>query len=528
LIDYITYFFVYLCEQDFDGGGIPFLQPMPDEHLTDEKNDNAEAEKDILEAVQPSETQPLKDLQEKQHAKDTQTKKSLLEDSEPILEKEQHEESVETDCSLLEVSGTLLVLKQQEAEVQVNNTVLEAIEPLSQEKQIFEVKSSLSEAAEPLAMEKTDKKNFSEEDNDPNVEQSELLVSSLDSFEVSHKVKSTNQCQENDLLSISGGNRCCQKPTSDKLSHVLLPQFQPSPADVSAIATFGKHSASDRLLLTLLERDSYYIPSEDDDSAEQLMLSAICKRCPPAATRLKTDEEIQSRHLGSECKTQKRNSWLWSSPEVRKRKVRHDAVESEACDDVKERQPTIGKSGEQNGSGERRVVEDPDGIRGMVFIRPPDSDEDALRIQGHKVSAEPVGATQLCSANSAEPVSTTQSHYRNSAEPVSATLLYSANCAESVSTTQFYSANSAEPVSATQIYFTNSAEPVNSTQLYSTNSTEPVSSTQLYFTNSADPVSSTQFYSANSAESVSSTSPRSLSRHVSFRTPQVVAHKMFK
>jgi len=465
---------------------------MPDEQLTEEKNDNEEAVKYILEAVQPPQKQPLKDLHEKQHAKNTETKNSLLEDSEHTLEKEQREESVETDCSLLEVSGPLFALKQQEAEVEVDNSLLEATEPLSQEKQLLEVKSSLPKAIEPLAMEETDQKNFSEEDNDPNVEQSELLVSSLDSFEVSYRtgsVESTNQCQENDLLSISGGNSCCQKPTSDKFSHVLLPKFQSSPADVSAIATFEKHShvASDRLLLTLLETD---------DSAEQLMLSDICKKCLPAATRLKSDEYFQSRHLGSECKTQKRPSWLWSSPEVRKRQARHDAVEREACDDVsepdagrlpvEEGQPMIGKSGEQNDSGERCVVEDPDGIRGMVFIRPPDSDEDVLRIKGQNVSAEAVSATRLYSANSAEPVSTTQSHYRNSAEPVSATLLYSRNCAEPVSTTQFYSANSAEPVSSTHLY------------------------------------------SANSAESVSSTSPRSLSRHVSFRTPQVAAHKMFK
>jgi hypothetical protein len=457
---------------------------MPDEPLTDEKknNDDEEAVKYILEEVQPSEKQPLKDLQEKQHAKDTQTKKPLLEDSGRTLEKEQREESVEADSSLLEVSGPLLVLKQQEAEVEVDNSFLEATEPLSEEKQLLEVKSSLSDAAESLAMEKTGQKNFNEGDNNANLEHSELLVSSLDSFEVSYRIgsaESTNQCQENEIFSISGGHSCCQKPTSDKLPHhVLLSQFEPSPADVSAIARFEKHShvASDRLLvLTFNETDSYYMPSEDDDSA-------ICKKCLPAAIRLKTDEEIQSRHLGSECKTQKRHSWLWSSPEVRKRQARHDAVEREACDDVteldagrlpvEERQPMIGKSGEQNGSGEQCVVEDPDGIRGMVFIRPPDSEEDALRIQGQNVSAEPVSATRLCSAN----------------------------CAEPVSTTQFYSANCAEPVSATQIYFTNST----------------------------DPVSSTQLYSANSAESVSSTSPRSLSRHVSFRTPQVAAHKICK
>jgi hypothetical protein len=515
---------------------------MPDEPLADENknNDDEEAVKDILEAVKPPQKLPLKDLQEtsqKQHAKYTQIKKSLLEDSRTNLENEQREESVEAECSLIEVTGPLFVLKQQEAQVEVDNSVLEATEPLVQEKQILEIKSSLSEAAEPLAMEKTGQKNFNEGDNNANLEHSELLVSSLDSFEVSHKIGSVmnnNQWQENEILLISGGNSCCQKPTSDKLSHVLLPKFQSSPADVSAIATSEKHSyvASDRLLLALLETDSYYIPSEGDENAEQLMPSAICKRCLPPATRLQNDEEIQSRHLGSECKTQKRHSWLWSSPEVRKRQARHDAVEREACDDVtdtdagklsvEERQPMIGKSGEQNGSGERRVMEDPDDIRGVVFIRPPDSDEDALRIKGQNVSAEPVSETQLYSANSAELVKATQLY------SVSATQSYSANCAEPVSATQLYSANSAEPVSATQFYSANSAEPVSTTQMYSANSTEPVSSTQLYFTNSADPVSATQMYSANSAESLSSTSPRSLSRHVSFRTPQVAAHKMFK
>jgi hypothetical protein len=511
---------------------------MPDEPLTDEKKKigQKEAVKYILEDVKPPEKQPLKDLPEKQHAKDTETKKSLLEDC---------EESVETDCSFIEVTGPLLEMKQQEAEVEVDNSYVEAIEPLSQEKQLLEVKSSLpeateplsqekqifevksslleatehlsqekqileiktslSEAAEPLAMEKTDQKNFSEEGNNSNLEQSELLVSSLDSFEGSSKtgsIERINQCQENDLLSISGGTSCFQKPTSNKLPHhVLLPKFQPSPADVSAIATFEKHShvASDRLLHTLLETD---------DSGEQLMLSDICKRCLPPATRLQNDEDLQSRLLVSECKTQKRHSWLWSSPEVRKRQARHDAVEREACDDVEERQPMIGKSVEQSGSEERRVVEDPDDIRGMVFIRPPDSEEDALRIQGQNVSAEPVSETRLCSANSAEPVSATQ--------------LYSANSAELASATQIYSTISAEPVRASQLYS------VSATQLHYTNSADPVSATQLYFTNSAEPVSSTQLYSANSAESVSSTSPRSLSRHVSFRTPQVAAHKMFK
>jgi hypothetical protein len=521
--------------QDFDGGCIPFLKPEQDGTLADEKKDidDVEAHSSLLEVVEPlrREEEPLEDLEkttQKQLTKETQTKNSLLKDPEPNVEEEQHEESGEADSFLLEVTGPLFALKQHEAEVEVDSSLIEAFEPLLQEKKVVkQVKCSLLEAKEPLAIEKTDKNNFSEGDNKSDVENSELLVSSFDSSEMGHKigsVGSTKQSQEHNLLSISSGNSCCQKPTSEKISQFLLPKFQPLPVDDSTVDIFEKHScvASEQQFLTLLEADSYFSPGESDKSTQQLMLSTICNKCPAAAALLQSDQDLQSRHFGSECKTQKRHSWLWSSPEVRKRKARHDAVERKACDIVtdldasklsfEERRPMISKSNiaAQSITNKQRVAEELENIQGMIFIRPSLSEQDALCKERQNVP-EPVSATQLSSANAEESVSSTQVSSANAEEPVSSTQLSSTNSAES----------------AIQLSPTHSAEPVSATELSSTTSAVPVSATQLSSTTSAAPVNANQLFSTNSGECVSSMSTRSLSRRVSFRTPQVAGHKLF-